>query len=674
MPSENLLRLETSPYLLQHADNPVHWTGWNAAALEEARARKLPILLSIGYAACHWCHVMAHESFEDEEVAAVMNAHFVCVKVDREERPDIDDIYMTALSMMGEQGGWPLTMFLDPSGRPFWGGTYFPKTPAYGRPGFIQILNQISDAYQKGDPQIETNMRAIKDGLTAQATRDAAGDYPADLPGRALRSISAHIDETHGGMGGAPQFPQPVLYRFLLDQAQIEKDATATSRVLHTLTQICQGGIYDHLAGGFSRYTVDAAWLIPHFEKMLYDNGLLLGWLAQAWRITKNPLYARRTEETVAWLARDMLLDRGYFAASLDADSEGEEGKYYVWSWDELGQILGDHREAFAAAYGCSAAGNFEGNNIPNRLGQDETDSDTLKQWRAQLLAMRAKRPAPGQDDKVLADWNGLIIAGLTEAATVLDRPDWLALAEKAFAAIIADLSEGNGLVHSARGDSRMSLGLGEDLVLMSDAALHLYSATGRTSYLTQAQAWMDQLEMAHACRGGYSSAAASQNDILVHNRPVFDNAVPSLNGSALLVLAKLAHFTGERSIYDRAARLRQNFSGLLPRSYIQMPRFLSAARLLDQAITAVIMTDDVTNADYRALYRELAEASGPDLLIVTHHDDASPLPTLHPAYGKKRVDDKPTVYLCPTGSCLPPLTTIQALKEQLSRLNLSSS
>ncbi len=674
MPSENLLRFETSPYLLQHADNPVHWTGWNAAALEEARTRGLPILLSIGYAACHWCHVMAHESFEDDDVAAVMNEHFVCVKVDREERPDIDDIYMTALSMMGEQGGWPLTMFLDHSGRPFWGGTYFPKTPAYGRPGFFQLLQQISEAYQKGDPQIETNMRALKDGLTAQATRDAAGDYPPDLPGRALRSITAHIDETHGGMGGAPQFPQPVLYRFLLDQAHIERDKLASSRVLHTLSQICQGGIYDHLGGGFSRYTVDAAWLIPHFEKMLYDNGLLLSWLAQAWRITKNPLYARRIEETVTWLTREMLLQPGYFAASLDADSEDEEGKYYVWSWDELGHILGQDRETFAAAYGCSRNGQFEGNNIPNRLGQDETDSDHLKALRAQLLATRTRRIPPGQDDKVLADWNGLLIAGLCEAAIVMDRADWLALAERAFAAIVSDLSEGDGLVHSVRGDNRMPLGLGEDLVLMSDAALHLYSATGQRDYLTQSEAWMAHLEKAHACRGGYSSAAATQNDILVHNRPIFDNAMPSLNGSALLVLAKLAHVTGARAYYDRAANLRQNFSGLLPRSYIQMPRFLGAARLLDNAITAVIITDDFDNPDYRALYRLLAEACGPDMLILPSLENASALSTTHPAHGKTRLDDRPTVYLCPTGACLAPVNSILALKEQLSRLNLSSS
>jgi uncharacterized protein YyaL (SSP411 family) len=674
MPSENLLRLETSPYLLQHADNPVHWTGWNQAALDEAQTRGLPILLSIGYAACHWCHVMAHESFEDEEVAAVMNDNFVCVKVDREERPDIDDIYMTALSMMGEQGGWPLTMFLDHSGRPFWGGTYFPKEPAYGRPGFIQLLTQISGAYQKGDPQIETNMRALKDGLTAQATRDAAGDYPGDLPGRALRSIAAHIDEGHGGMGGAPQFPQPVLYRFLLDQAHIEKDGGASSRVLHTLTQICQGGIYDHLGGGFSRYTVDAEWLIPHFEKMLYDNGLLLGWMAQAWRITKNPLYARRMEETVAWLQRDMLLEPGYFAASLDADSEGEEGKYYIWSWDELGQILGDDREAFAAAYRCSPNGNFEGNNIPNRLGQDDADSDHLEDLRAQLLTARARRIPPGQDDKVLADWNGLLIAGLCEAATVMDRADWLAMAERAFAGIVSDLSDGDGLVHSMRGNSRMPLGLGEDLVLMSDAALHLYSATGRPDYLGHAETWMTHLEAAYACRGGYSSAATAQRDVLVHNRPVFDNAVPSLNGSALLVLAKLAHLTGAPAYYERAANLRRNFSGLLPRSYIQMPRFLGAARLLDHATTAVIITDDFNDPDYRALYRLLAEACGPDLLIIPSRDKAATLAKLHPAFGKTRLDSKPTVYLCPAGSCLPPINTIQALKEQLSRLNLSSS
>lgn len=673
MPNENLLRFEASPYLRQHADNPVHWIGWGPEALNEARARGVPILLSVGYAACHWCHVMAHESFEDEAVAAVMNALFVCVKVDREERPEIDEIYMSALAMMGEQGGWPLTMFLDHTGRPFWGGTYFPKEPAYGRPGFVQLMQEISRAYNANDPQIEKNMRAITDGLKARASVDSAGDYPADIAQRAMRSLSAHIDETHGGLGGAPQFPQPILYLFLLEQALLSHDQIAQKRILHCLRQICRGGIFDHLGGGFARYTVDAAWLIPHFEKMLYDNALLLPWLCMAYRATGEALFARRVSETIDWLTRELTLENGAFAASLDADSEGEEGKFYIWSWEELGEALGEARTDFAAAYGCSEDGNFEGKNILNRLHQStDLDDDYIAERRA-LYERRCERIAPTRDDKMLADWNGMMIAGLAEAAVTFDRDDWLAQAETAFLAVRETLGTEDGLYHSYCDGTLLEVRLGEDLAYMALAATALFSATGQHSYLDHAHLWISTLERDHGVRDGFCSALANQQDIIVRNRPIFDSAVPSLNGTMLWVYASVAHITGDLAIYDKAKTLCQTFSGHLTKSYIQMPQFMRGAHRLEHGVTIVIVTPEFSHPLYRDMRRIIAQKNWPNLILIPLlSEDVNSFSPLHPAHGKQLINNAPTAYLCTQGSCQAPATSIEALNTTLAGLNLS--
>ncbi len=418
-PAENRLARETSPYLLQHRDNPVHWWAWGPDALAEAKATGKPILLSVGYAACHWCHVMAHESFEDEATAAQMNDLFVNIKVDREERPDIDAIYMRALHSLGEQGGWPLTMFLDSEARPFWGGTYFPPEPRFGRPSFKHVLTEVSRIYREEPDKISHNAGLLVQALGERERSDARPNITdtalADLTKRMVNAV----DMRRGGLSGAPKFPQWSFFWLLWRGAIRFRDESAKRAVDITLTNICQGGIYDHLGGGFSRYSVDERWLAPHFEKMLYDNALLIDLMCEAYREDRNELYKVRIEETVDWLLREMIAEGGGFAASLDADSEGEEGKFYVWSKAEIVEVLGEaDAKTFAEIYDVTGEGNWEGHTILNRLHTLELRSPeeekSLAAMRAKLLERRAGRIRPGWDDKVLADWNGLMIAALS--------------------------------------------------------------------------------------------------------------------------------------------------------------------------------------------------------------------------------------------------------------------
>src|SRR6516225_7143114 len=485
---ENRLAHETSPYLLQHKSNPVDWWPWGPAALDEAKRSNKPILLSVGYAACHWCYVMAHESFEDAATAAVMNDLFVNIKVDREERPDIDQIYMSALHLLGERGGWPLTMFLTPGGEPFWGGTYFPKTSRYGRPGFVEVLRNVARIFHEEPQSIEQNRAALM-GRLAQSARPQGRVVigRAELD-RAAEQIGASIDPVHGGLRGAPKFPQAMILEYLWRAGQRTGQARYFAAVELTLERICQGGIYDHLGGGFSRYSVDERWLVPHFEKMLYDNALLLELLALAYQRSANELFRRRARETVAWLAREMTTAEGAFCASLDADSEGEEGKFYVWSLPEIMTVLGEDDAAFFAAhYDVTPGGNFEGHNILNRLKhlpRSMEDEKKLAPMRETLLATRAKRVRPGLDDKVLADWNGLMIAALVNAGLVFEEPHWLEMTARAFLFVDAKMTHGDRLGHSWRAGKLLVPGLASDHAAMIRAALALHEATGEHAHL----------------------------------------------------------------------------------------------------------------------------------------------------------------------------------------------
>ena len=478
---ENRLAQETSPYLLQHKHNPVDWWPWGPDALAEAKRSNKPILLSVGYAACHWCHVMAHESFEDDDTARVMNDLFVNIKVDREERPDIDQIYMSALHLLGEHGGWPLTMFLTSAGEPFWGGTYFPKSARYGKPAFVDVLREVERVYRREPQSVEQNRSALMARLAERARPQGRVVIGAPELDRAANQIAGLIDPLHGGMRGAPKFPQPMMLEFLWRAGQRLSDRRYFGAVELSLARMCEGGIYDHLGGGFSRYSVDERWLTPHFEKMLYDNAQLLELLALAYQRSANDLFRTRARETVAWLEREMTTGEGAFCASLDADSEGEEGKFYVWSPAEIEAVLDkDDAAFFAAHYDVTPAGNFEGHNILNRLKhlpRSMEDENRLAPMRAKLLAARAKRVRPGLDDKVLADWNGLMIAGLVNAGVSLDEPAWVQRAARAFLFVDAKMAHGDRLGHSWRDGRLLFPGLASDHAAMIRAALRRTSA-----------------------------------------------------------------------------------------------------------------------------------------------------------------------------------------------------
>src|SRR5688572_4184197 len=476
---ENRLAGEASPYLLQHKHNPVDWWPWGPGALAEAERSGRPILLSVGYAACHWCHVMAHESFEDPATAAVMNALFVNIKVDREERPDIDQIYMAALHHLGEQGGWPLTMFLTPKGEPVWGGTYFPKESRYGRPAFVDVLQEVARLFREDRTVIDNNRTALMARLAERARPAGKVTLGGDELDAAARQLAGAIDPVNGGLRGAPKFPQAALFEMLWRAGLRSRDARFFDLVDITLERICEGGIYDHLGGGFSRYSVDDKWLVPHFEKMLYDNAQLLELLALAYLGNGKPLYRQRARETVGWLTREMTTLDGAFCASLDADSEGEEGKFYVWSLQEITDALGkDDAEFFARHYGVTKEGNFEGHNILNNLARHERSADDearLEPLRAKLLAVRAGRVRPGLDDKVLADWNGLMIAALVNAGIVLNERGWIELAARAFDFIARAMTRGDRLGHSWREGRLLFPGLASDYAAMIRGALALY-------------------------------------------------------------------------------------------------------------------------------------------------------------------------------------------------------
>src|SRR5579863_9276191 len=559
---QNRLANETSPYLLQHKNNPVDWWAWGPEALAEAKRADKPILLSVGYAACHWCHVMAHESFEDDATAALMNELFVNVKVDREERPEIDQIYMAALHHLGEHGGWPLTMFLTPAGEPIWGGTYFPNTSRYGKPAFVDVLREVARLFRDEPGKIEQNRAALMERLATTARAAGAATLGLAELNSAARQLGGIIDPVNGGTRGAPKFPQAALFELLWRAGLRTGEARYFAAVDITLHHICEGGIYDHLGGGFSRYSVDERWLVPHFEKMLYDNAQLLELLAIAYQRGGNSLYRQRAEETVAWLKREMTTEQGAFSASLDADSEGEEGKFYVWSYDALiGQLGIEDGEFFAGHYDVTPAGNFEGHNILNRLKpqpRSETDEARLAALRETLLAVRAKRVRPGLDDKILADWNGLMIAALVNAGLLLERPSWIEMAERAFDFIARAMTRADRLGHSWREGTLKFPGLASDFAAMIRAALALYEATGQQPYLDRALEWQHALDRdyADAATGTYYLTAADAEGLVIRPASTADEATPNHNAVAAQNLIRLAVLAGDDQWREKADRL----------------------------------------------------------------------------------------------------------------------
>ncbi len=682
-PPENRLARETSPYLLQHKDNPVHWWAWGPEALAEAKRSNRPILLSVGYAACHWCHVMAHESFEDDGIAAQMNELFVNIKVDREERPDIDAIYMRALHSLGEQGGWPLTMFLDSDARPFWGGTYFPPTPRYGRPGFDHVLREVARIYREEPDKVSHNAGLLIDTLEAREkvtgkTAVISDEALADLTGRMVRAV----DPVSGGLAGAPKFPQWSFFWLLWRGAIRFRHDGARHAVDTTLTNICQGGIYDHLGGGFARYSVDEHWLVPHFEKMLYDNALLVDLMCEVYRETGNELYARRIDETVGWLLREMVAEGGGFAASLDADSEGEEGKFYVWTRGEIGEVLGEADAAvFAEAYDVTEAGNFEGHTILNRLKnpilRSLTQEKALSHMRAKLLARRAKRIRPGWDDKVLADWNGLMIAALAHAARVFDRPEWLKAAATAFAFVLERMEKDGRLFHSWRAGQPKVQGTAGDYANMIWAALRLYQASNEPALLAAAERWCATLDRHFwvADAGGYAFTADDTADVIVRMRGAHDDATPNANAVMVSNLVALNLLTAKPQYMERAHAIPQAFAADLANNPLGHCGLLAGTfDLIAPQHVVVIATADIDAS--AKLARAMFKLSLPGAVQQVVSDagpGAAGLPATGPLAGKTATGGQPTAYACLGPTCSLPVTEPEALLEVLRRLQLAA-
>jgi uncharacterized protein YyaL (SSP411 family) len=663
---ENRLARETSPYLLQHKDNPVHWWAWGPEALAEAKRANKPILLSVGYAACHWCHVMAHESFEDPATAALMNDLFVNIKVDREERPDIDAIYMRALHSLGEQGGWPLTMFLDSEARPFWGGTYFPPEPRFGRPGFRQVLTEVSRIHREEPDKVSHNAGLLVDALKARE----AGAAPLALNDERLADLTARmvnaVDLQHGGLQGAPKFPQWSFFWLLWRGAIRYGHDSARRAVETTLTHICQGGIYDHLGGGFARYSVDARWLAPHFEKMLYDNALLIDLMCEVYRETGNALYARRIEETVGWLLSEMVAEGGGFAASLDADSEGEEGRFYVWTKREILDVLDDaEAKRFCEVYDVTDEGNWEGHVILNRLHALELRSPEEEQAlaisRVKLRARRSGRVRPGWDDKVLADWNGLMIAALVHAGLLFERRDWLVAARKAFAFIVEHMEKDGRLIHSFRQGRARAPASASDYANMIWAALRLYQATNEPAYLAAAERWTATLDRHYwiADEGGYAFTADDTPDVLVRMRGAPDDATPNANAIQLSNLVALHLLTGKTAHLERAEAIPKAFAGDLGRNVLGHSGVVAGVFDL-LAPQHVVVIGAGAKAAAGDLDRATFRLSLPG--AVQQRVEEAQIPGNPALAGKTAIDGKATAYACIGPQCSLPVTAPDAL------------
>lgn len=670
LPQDNLLRDEGSPYLRQYGNNPVHWRPWSPAALAEAVRLDRPILLSVGYAACHWCHVMAHESFENNEVAEVMNRLFVNIKVDREERPDIDQIYMAALASMGEQGGWPLTMFLTPDAKPFWGGTYFPREPRYGRPGFIQVLNAVDAAWRGKRASILQSATELAQHVSQRLGGSSApGQVSIDTARTLSSGIYDMIDRDLGGLRGAPKFPnapfmQALWLSWLRSDNQDHRDA-----VTESMERMLAGGIYDHVGGGLARYSTDAQWLVPHFEKMLYDNAQLIRQANWAYAATGNKLFRIRIEDTITWLLREMRLPNGTFASSLDADSEGEEGLFYTWTKDSISAALGDDSSLFFKYCTISKPDDWEGDPIVHQTaaqaGQSVEDRDVVSSLTSRLLEAREKRIRPGRDDKALTDWNGLAIVALAEAGRSLDRNDWVAAAAAAFDAILASATPEGRLPHSSLGEKRLYPALSSDYAAMINAAISLFEATRDPVYLDHAAYFLKMLENWHADtdKTGHYLTASDSADVPMRIRGDIDEAIPSATSQIIEAVVRLANITGDIELQQRAWTIAEHASGRIQSQQYGQAGIVNACVLALEP-SKLIIVEDPARPQLVTVANRNPDPRRVDIFVTLGGDaERAKLP------GDALPDTKKAgAYLCTGLICLPAISDPAKLEEALRR------
>ncbi|PLS77305.1 MAG: thioredoxin domain-containing protein [Chloroflexi bacterium] len=677
----NRLIDETSPYLLQHAHNPVDWYPWGSEALERARAEDKPILLSVGYSACHWCHVMERESFEDEDTAALMNEHFVNIKVDREERPDIDAIYMQAVQAMTQHGGWPMTVFLTPQGEPFYGGTYFPPEPRYGMPSFQQLLSAMSDTWRNRRDDVLTSARELTEHLvTAEQLKAGAGGLNERLLDQAASSIQQRFDPRYGGWGKAPKFPAPQTIDFLLRQYQRKGDETVRQQAEYTLLRMAHGGMYDQLGGGFHRYSVDEKWLVPHFEKMLYDNGQLARTYLHAYQLTGNTEYRRIVEETLDYIMREMTAPEGGYYAAQDADSEGVEGKFFVWTAAEVRQALGEDANLFAQIYDVTTRGNWEHTNIlhlPRPIediarvtGQPvERLREVVERGKRTLFALREQRVHPQRDDKVLTNWNGLMLAAMADAGRVLDRQDYLESAQHNAEFVLTAMRVNGRLRHSYKdGQAKVEAFL-SDYALYAEGLLTLYRATFELRWLQAARDLAEHM-LAHFWdqeQGGFFQTSDEHETLIARPKDLFDEAVPSGNAVAAHVLLQLGALLGEPE-YDRRARATIE---LVTSALQQYPSaFATMLNALDFALAVpreVAIMGEPRDAATQRLIDVLDTRWLPNVIVAAAHPDDTAAAELVPLLRERPLrDGKATAYVCRSFVCNLPTTEPDEMLRQL--------
>ncbi len=694
----NRLIHETSPYLLQHAHNPVNWYPWGEEALRKAKEEDKPILLSVGYSACHWCHVMERESFENEQIAEIMNQHFISIKVDREERPDIDGIYMQAVQALTHQGGWPMTVFLTPDGRPFYGGTYFPPNDRrYGgqvMPGFPTILLTMADVYKNRREDVEQQAQQIAEylnqrGPLRQQNLRPLQTLPLEMLSTAGSKLAAEFDPVNGGFGSAPKFPGTMSLEVLLclhlhrlhgeigtKAARPELEIVETS-----LQHMANGGIYDHLGGGFHRYSVDAEWLVPHFEKMLYDNALLSRIYLHAYLVTNNPMYSRVVEETLDYVVREMLSPEGGFYSTQDADSEGEEGKFFLWTPQEVkAALLPDDAALFMQYYDVTEQGNFEGKNILHverdaaSVAEEAnvpllTLQDSLARSRQMLFKVREKRVKPGRDEKILTSWNGLMLRSFAEAARHLNRPDYLQVAVKNAEFLLGNLRKDGRLLRTFK-DGRAHLnGYLEDYVFLADGLLALYEADFHPRWFREARSLMDEAIQlfADAEHGGFFDTGSDAEALISRPKDIMDNATPAGNSVAVDVLLRLAAFTGESSYRQRADEYLQPLADIMVQHPSAFGHVLGALDFALSPVKEFAIIGEPRATDTRALLDVINDRYLPNSVLACASPDDSEISAVIPLLADRpQKDDKATVYVCQNFACQAPVTTAEELQNLL--------
>jgi hypothetical protein len=675
----NALANETSPYLLQHAFNPVDWLPWGEAAFQAARSRDVPILLSVGYSACHWCHVMERESFENAEIAALMNAHFVPVKVDREERPDVDSVYMTAVQMMTSQGGWPMTVFLTPDGQPFYGGTYFPPDDRYGRPGFKRVLLALHEAWTSRRAEMLESAKDLTTHLERSERVAPASDVDADVPARALATLEGNFDATWGGFGPAPKFPNPSNLDFLL----AHHHRTGTQRALEmleiTLTRMGQGGLYDHLGGGFARYSTDERWLVPHFEKMLYDNAQLIQTYINAYLVTGKTAYFLTAKETLEYALREMRSPEGGFYSAQDADSEGVEGKFFVWQEAEIDALLLEDAPVFKRAYGVTAGGNWEHMNVLWRVADDETlerefGADVLTRLenaKMRLYFAREKRIKPGLDDKVLASWNGLMLSALALAGRAMGgrAPKYRRAAQDLaqFLQTQMAFTDADGrtrLHHTFKNGTARITGMLEDYSLVALGFLDLYRTTFDRQHLEFARSLLETVRALFADgRGAFFDTPADGEALIVRPRSFFDSAMPSPNGATAHALIRVARLTGESKLEDEGTSVIRAMLSVMPHHPTGFGALNAALEHHLSPPREVAIIGNAESPDTRALVAVLERAHLPHTAVVVAAPDEAHLPVLE---GRGLVGGQAAAYVCENMVCQLPVTTPEALRAAL--------